>query len=216
MSHITLDAPAPSWLVTNGHLVVGPVSTDLLLRGIVHRRVPLDAKVKQPGWKGWRPVDEVREVSRMLWGGREPAGRPRAADFGEACLLSLQDAIERTRAQVGVIYRDREPHIGLMGSCCHGVDADRVLGLVLSHDDPAIEAARGGRALLGSPYSGVVHRAISARLGGEQPLRAVMLVPVCIQGRLVATFELGRTDHPFRTTDLREVEAIGRGLVALS
>ena len=46
--------PAPSgtslWYVTNGESVVGPVDTELLLRGITSSRIPNDCMVIQESW----------------------------------------------------------------------------------------------------------------------------------------------------------------------
>src|SRR3954469_23844628 len=56
---------APEWLVCNGGVTVGPVRTDLLLRGVIHGRVPSSAWVRQTGWQNWRELGRIREVSAL-------------------------------------------------------------------------------------------------------------------------------------------------------
>jgi len=56
---------APEWLVSNGKVTVGPVATDLLLRGVMHGRVPSTSWVRQTGWRSWREVGKIREVSAL-------------------------------------------------------------------------------------------------------------------------------------------------------
>lgn len=208
-------APA-SWLVTDGQLVVGPVTTDLLLRGITHMRIPPDALVKQPGWPEWRSVRNIREAARPQTPPRpEPSTLLSAAtDFGELILLGLHDAVERTWAGVGVAYRDREPHIGFVASAVHGLSPDLLLGLALKHHDPAMEGARDGRFLIGGPSASATHRVVADRLGGAGVVRGVLVVPIRWQERLIATLELGRFDHEFRAADLGAAEEVSRAIGA--
>src|SRR4051812_18638368 len=56
---------APEWLVYNRGVTVGPVRTDLLLRGVIHGRVPSTAWVRQTNWQNWREVGRIREVSAL-------------------------------------------------------------------------------------------------------------------------------------------------------
>src|SRR5438105_385389 len=53
------------WYVTNGEAVVGPVATDLLLRGITSARIPNDCMVAQENWGSWRALHQIRELSRV-------------------------------------------------------------------------------------------------------------------------------------------------------
>src|SRR5579871_4833942 len=62
------------WHVTNGEIVVGPVSTNLLCRGIAVGKVPDDARVWRHPWAFWRPLAAVREV-QALWKAQERFGR---------------------------------------------------------------------------------------------------------------------------------------------
>ena len=77
LSDQRLSAAAPArWYVTNGDTVVGPVGTDLLLRGITSARIPDDCMVMQESWSEWRNLVEIRELSAIgpvpTWG--EPSG----------------------------------------------------------------------------------------------------------------------------------------------
>src|SRR5260370_724918 len=62
----TKVAPRPVWYVTNGAVVVGPVGTDLLLRGITSSRIPNDCMVAQRNWGAWRPIAQIRDVARIV------------------------------------------------------------------------------------------------------------------------------------------------------
>lgn len=53
--------PAASYYVTTGDQTVGPVTRELLLRGIEAGRVPNTALVWCEGWKRWRSAERVRE-----------------------------------------------------------------------------------------------------------------------------------------------------------
>src|SRR5690349_12176781 len=57
--------PPPLWFVSNGETTVGPVSTNLLLRGIAADRVPNDCMVRERSWRDWRALDSVREVAAL-------------------------------------------------------------------------------------------------------------------------------------------------------
>ncbi|HEY0466721.1 MAG TPA: hypothetical protein VGC79_21085, partial [Polyangiaceae bacterium] len=105
-------------------MTVGPVRTDLLLRGVIHGRVPSSAWVRQTGWQNWRELGRIREVSALarvlerrvdefspepsnLHEGAEAVAQ--AVDAGEALLLALHAAAQATSATVGLAHRIREP-----------------------------------------------------------------------------------------------------------
>ncbi|HEX6764309.1 MAG TPA: DUF4339 domain-containing protein, partial [Polyangiaceae bacterium] len=74
----TKSGSARLWVVSNGDVEVGPVRTELLVRGVRHGRVPPDCRVRAAGSDDWRPVDHVREVAGAL-------GQPGSvADFQRA------------------------------------------------------------------------------------------------------------------------------------
>ncbi len=45
---------------------VGPVTTDLLVRGILAEKVPRNAFVARPGDDGWQEILDVPEIVRAL------------------------------------------------------------------------------------------------------------------------------------------------------
>ena len=123
---------APEWLVSNGKVTVGPVATDLLLRGVMHGRVPSTSWVRQTGWQSWREVGKIREVSALkrvlerTLDDRNSEGASLAegvaalslaSDVGEAWLMALHAAARATSATVGLAHRLREPLLLPTTSC---------------------------------------------------------------------------------------------------
>jgi len=212
---------APEWLVSNGGVTVGPVRTDLLLRGVIHGRVPSSAWVRQTGWQNWRELGKIREVSALVRVLErrvdEPTLKPsslqdsaeavsQANDAGEALLIALHAAAHATSATVGLAHRVREPLLLPTTSCLFEAPSDR-LGEVLPWFDPAFTLARSGRGrlLVGAGERGGVQQAVAARLSPGVPLAGVAVLPIMVNGQLCAMLELGRSDHPFRTTDSAEL-----------
>ncbi len=207
---------APRWYVTNGDAVVGPVDTELLLRGITSARIPNDCMVAQESWAAWRTIDQIRELSRISrpfsWARDETlgAGIPeemvcRARDAGEALLFAMHAAVKATRATAGLVHRTRGPFVGLVTSAARGPGVDAQLGEVISRHDPALELAARGEPWLGpigekapTPVEGAIVRRFAACPGA---LRGLALVPVFDGGRLMAMIELARVDHAFRGAD---------------
>jgi hypothetical protein len=213
LSDQRLSAATPAlWYVTNGDSVVGPVGTDLLLRGITSARIPDDCMVIQESWREWRNLFEIRELSAIgpvpswndgsaVFSGRVPEELvERAHDAGEALLFAMHAAVTAVRATAGLVHRIREPFVGLVTSSAHGIDDQ--LGQVVPRVDPALAVAQARKILIGYPAEGPAERAIARRFsacGGE--LRGVAMVPVFDGGTLLAMLELARTDHPFRAAD---------------
>jgi hypothetical protein len=212
---------APEWLVCNGGVTVGPVRTELLLRGVIHGRVPSSAWVRQTGWQNWREVGKIREVSALarVLERRvdEPTLEPsslhesaetvaQAVDAGEALLIALHAAAQATSATVGLAHRVREPLLLPTTSCLFEAPSER-LGEVLPWFDPAFALARSGRGRLlrGPGEPGSVQQAVSARLSPGIPLAGLAVLPIMVNGQLCAMLELGRSDHPFRTSDSAEL-----------
>ena len=218
------QASADAWYVTDGCGVVGPVDTDLLLRGIASSRIPQSCLVKQASWTSWRHLHEIREASRG-WLARAPmwaTGRlgksevpedfvSRARNAGEALLFAMHAAVEATRATAGLVHRQREPFVGLVTSCAHGPGVYEQLGQVVPRFDPALAAARMGRGVLGRPAGGERQRCIARRFEAcGTDLAGVAMVPVFDGPRLLAMIELVRADHPFRREDRGILQRIAR------
>jgi hypothetical protein len=209
----------PQWLVSNGSITVGPVRTELLLRGVMHGRVPNDSMVREVGWQTWREIGKIREVcalrrvlerkvddpSPKLESFREGlATVSEAKDIGEALLLALHAAAHATSATIGLAHRVREPLLLPTTSCVFECSADQ-LGEVLPWFDPAFSLARSGGLALGPADAGPVERAIAARLSGTSALRSVAMLPISVGGALCALLELGKSEHSFRISDAAEL-----------
>lgn len=216
--------PPPLWFVTNGDHTVGPVRTDLLLRGVAHGRIPDDCLVRELRWSHWRRLGEIREI-RTLWiaqalGDPEPVATARrpivdaerwiapASDPSEVLLFALHAAVTLTGATAGLCTRDREGRAVV--SYARG--ADSLLGIELDADDPVLALAHAGHGTIGEPDAGSVESTIFERLS-IAALGGVAMVPLRYQGGLVAVIELGRADHPFRERDAAVLEALARSAV---
>jgi hypothetical protein len=208
------EGGSPLWYVTNGAAVVGPVNTDLLLRGITSRRIPNDCMVIQENWGAWRAIDQIRELGRITrpfsWAVEDGLGAGiseemvgRARDAGEALLFAMHAAVRATRATAGLVHRARKPFVGLVTSSARGPGVDAELGQVLPRHDPALELAQRGEGWLG-PLDGAdaaglaVARRFSVCPGN---LVGLAMAPIFDGGRLLAMIELARVDHPFRSAD---------------
>ncbi len=217
--------PPPLWFVTNGETTVGPVRTGLLLKGVVHGRIPDECLVRELRWKSWRGLAQIREIRdlrrRQAWGilaadtpappraGNAEIVLGRARDTGETLLFALNVAVKRTGADSGYVHRLQGPWSEPITTCAHGPGMHGLLGSALPDDDLMLGAARARRIVIGRPAETDVHRAAAQRLdGGDHPLRGVLMAPVCDGRELIAMIELGRTDHPFRTADALALEAI--------
>lgn len=65
-----VDANAPDkesssdrWYVTNGVVAVGPVSFDLLTRGVAQGRIPADSYIRHESWKVWRGLEDIEALT---------------------------------------------------------------------------------------------------------------------------------------------------------
>ena len=222
-----LHPPASAaWYVSNRSRIVGPVSTDLLLRGVCAGRVPEGSLVARPRWVKWRELEGIREVCALrrlqarrfvghtdwsrvteCWS-REQASRvslrfARAFSLDDVFQTLLSLAIEHTRAQFGLLHRSLPPHVGLVTTHASGAHLRGNLGEIIAWHDPAREIALGGGARLGDPGRNDWARASARRLSdaGEE-LKSVVACPVKYDQGPRALLELGRRDHAFRREDL--------------
>ena len=58
-------APTDRWFVTNGVAAVGPVTFELLLRGVAHGRISTTSFVRHESWQVWRRFDELESLSAV-------------------------------------------------------------------------------------------------------------------------------------------------------
>ncbi|MEB2311231.1 MAG: hypothetical protein OZ921_03135 [Sorangiineae bacterium] len=223
---IQLRQPPPLWFVSNGETTVGPVRTDLLLRGVFHGRVPDDCWVRELTWGSWRALGEIREVAALrraqgFGGGVQNAlERPgvKAAglirhgrDTGEVLLFALHAAVAATGAEVGFAHRLASPWESPITRAAHGDGTHGLLGARIAPSDLALGAARARRIVLGAPDSTGVHRAVAARLtGGVRELSGVAMLPILRERELLAFIELGRRGHGFRRHDVDALELVGQ------
>jgi hypothetical protein len=225
----TRKRPPPLWFVTNGELTVGPVRSDLLLRGVLHGRIPDDCLVRELRWRSWRRLEQIREIrclrheqARGSTDAVSTARRPfidaspwlaDASDTAEVLLFALHAAVQLTGAAGGVCHRARDDSGRATVSYANGVSGHDLLGLKMSGKDPSIALAFAGQGTIGAPDEGPVEMAIFDRLGAAA-LGGVAMFPIVFDGALVAVFELGRSDHPFRVRDRDVLEAIRAATVA--
>jgi hypothetical protein len=201
---------SPRWLVTNGETTVGPVHTELLLRGYLGGRIPPHCQVREVRWGAWRPllgIREIKSLQRRLDRDEAPLNLrealqrlPVTCDSGELLTAALQLAALALDANAGLLHRYRRPLSLPVTSAVFGVPAER-LGEVLPESDPSYALALRGKGLCGSPRHGIAERLVAERLQHDAPLSSVLMTPVIACGRLVAMLELGRTSHGFRVDD---------------
>jgi hypothetical protein len=220
---VGVEAP-PAWYVSNGEKTVGPVETDLLVRGVISGKIPAECCVSLTG-EGWRPIHQVREVQRARLGLQGPneaiPGSVRhsirwlsdARDVGEAFSLTLHGACAVTNAQVGVLYRWRQPLERPVVSACFG-DPHLELGEVVSRCDPALWAAQEGEPTVMAPEDSPAARAMAFRLSPAVRLAGLALVPLRAATEVVGVIELGRFDHAFRNTDARSLVPLVTAMIA--
>ena len=195
----------PLWVVSNGEVTIGPVRTELLLRGIRHGRGPDDCHVRAADSDEWRPLHQLREVAAMRGQPGSIQAFQRAAndiaharDERDVLLTLLHGAAQASCASVGLIHRQREPvHLPVTSYAFGSVGES--LGSVLPGHDPAFALARRGDTLIGRPDDGSAERAVADRLGSG--LAGIVMVPVTYGTQIAAMLELGRPDRPFRIGD---------------
>jgi hypothetical protein len=198
-------------------MTVGPVHTELLVRGVEEGRIPRDCLVKEVRSDTWRTLDQVREVRALRAESSKPPLRgfararkslEAASDFGEAFLFMLHGAVRATRSCIGLLHRTRDPLNLPITSCVVGAAEER-LGEVVANSDPVIACARRGELVLGAPSDGPVERLIAQRLAPDLPLCGVAMVPVLEGTELLAFLELGRLEHPYRQSDGQALQRLG-------
>jgi hypothetical protein len=58
-------APSDRWFVTNGVVAVGPVTFELLQRGVAYGRISTTSFVRHESWQVWRRLDELESLSAV-------------------------------------------------------------------------------------------------------------------------------------------------------
>lgn len=214
--------PPPLWFVTNGELTVGPVLTDLLIRGVEHGRVPEYCHVR--AYEGdWRALLGVREIAALH---RKPASGfsqeqladwtrnvERVRDEDELCHTVTWLALITTGAESAMFhYRGRYGRTLFTRSVIGPVNNAR-LGYPLSEHDPVLRSARHSIPVQGPPYGPVEDELAKRFATSHGGVGAAAMIPFLVGGQLVAMLELSRPGHAFRRTDLQQAErVVQRGL----
>lgn len=223
----------PNWYVTNGNAIVGPVNTNLLLRGISFGKVHDECFIAQYSWSNWREQKYIREVrSLRRWQHsqkfspeiepiKQAMRAPRfdgsileAIERGDAVLTkALELAIVTTKASVGLVHQPRPPHVGLVTSWAHGPGMGVNLGDVVPWHDEARSVA-SERALVGHPDRDLWARASARRLSTRINRRVTGVALVAVSfGSAQGMIELGRYDHCFRQSDIAVLEDLSNSIV---
>jgi hypothetical protein len=196
----------PLWVVSNGEVTIGPVRTELLIRGIRHGRVPLDCRVREARSEEWRDLQQLREVAALTGQAGSVGDFQRASaeilaarDEREVFASLLAGAVQATRATRGLVHVERAPVSLLVTSYALG-GCEGALGQVISAHDPAYAMAKHGQRLSGAPGEGTAERLVAERLGGGE-LSGVAMVPLTFGTGLAAMLELGREERGFRQDD---------------
>jgi len=202
----TKTSSVPLWVVSNGEVTIGPVRTELLIRGIRHGRVPLDCRVREVSSEEWRDLQQLREVAALTGQAGSIGDFQRAAaeiatarDEREVFANLLSGAAQATRATRGLLHAERAP-VPLPVTSYALSGCENALGQVISAHDPAFALAKNGQRLSGAPSDGTAERLVAERLGGG-PLAGVVMVPLTFGTELAAMLELGREERGFRQSD---------------
>src|ERR1700748_1271336 len=51
------------WFVTNGVVALGPVSFELVLRGVAYGRIPAGSFMRHESWQVWRKLEDIDSQS---------------------------------------------------------------------------------------------------------------------------------------------------------
>ena len=149
-------------------------------------------------------IEVVDETSRDAF--------DRAADLPEALLMLMAAAVKRSEAEAALIHGALAS--GATVVCSHGPRMFEMLGHPMPGLDPVLLAAKKGMTLFSEPVPGPGGRAMRTRLSRlGAPVEAAFMVPVLVDGRLLAFIELGRA-KPFHARDAAEVEKLVDALVA--
>jgi hypothetical protein len=63
-AHDPLDSgKSDRWFVTNGVVAVGPVTYELVLRGVAYGRIPAGSFVRHESWQVWRRLEDINAQS---------------------------------------------------------------------------------------------------------------------------------------------------------
>ncbi len=214
--------PPPLWHVTNGELTVGPVLTDLLIRGVEYGRIPDYCQVATIRGT-WRKLEGVREIAALTSKVTAVVKAPSFEQLAElerpVELIRDEDELCQTITRLSLLVTGAESamfhYLGrsaraLTTRTVLGPMSNEQLGYVLPENDLVLRAARQGRPVLGPPY-GPAEDALAVRFAtSKNGVGAAAMVPIYVRGTLTAMLELSRPGHAFRRSDLRRAERIAQ------
>jgi hypothetical protein len=228
------------WYVSNGDASIGPVSLDLVLRGVEAGKVPLESFVRNETWKVWRPLLELVEGGAALEDSLDiPARRSvppdglsqeemqstlrgddmspeeaiaGATDPKEALLLLMSAVVRELGADAALVHEMRSGSALVV--CAHGGDLFEGLGDRVLMSDPALVAATNGHVVVAEPVAGPAGAVIRRRLGRGQraPLEGAVMFPIRPHETLFGTIELGRKKR-FSPREIARVEVLVDAIV---
>jgi hypothetical protein len=134
--------------------------------------------------------------------------------LGEAMLLAVSTAVATAQAEIGLVHQSRPEFAGLVTMGGHGPGVELLLGEKIAAADPSLAAARKGITVMPEPQPGEVGRYILGRVSRCIPHpRGVAMIPLCLYGELLATFEFGRQDRPFLVREVARMQDVVEALV---
>jgi hypothetical protein len=219
-STVFRPVPPPLWYVTNGDYTVGPVLTNLLMRGVEEGRVPEYCQVRA-GRSTWRSVNHVREIAALnsKVGPRPPGedlfaewSRPieRIKDEEELAHTVTWLSLVATGAESAMFHYRRRYSRALVTRSVLGPMSKERLGYALPEQDAVLQSARFGRPVVGPPY-GPAEDALATRMASsENGVGAAAMIPFFVGENLTGMLELSRPGHAFRRADLQRAERIVR------
>jgi hypothetical protein len=209
---------ADEWFVSNGsNRVIGPVSLELIAKGVAHDRVPRGALVRRSDWSGWKPVNEVPELRASEDSGvhkttvsREVAAIAEAQTIGEAALYVLATAMSQLECDGGLVHL-YDPHANAFRTkCANGPYADEVLGQLVALSDLAMLALAHGNVLDEWANAMTVTRLRALGVSTHDTIT----LPLRAQGEMIGAIELGAPKGrvAFSAADVAFVERVANCL----
>ncbi|NUP14388.1 MAG: GAF domain-containing protein [Polyangiaceae bacterium] len=217
--------PPPLWLVTNGDTTVGPVPTTILVRGVLEGLIWNGHYVRDTRNQNWRAIHSIREVRALedtIYRRRRNESREAleslmalSGDLDEVLHLGLELALKRVAGDAAVVHCFDHPSKPPVTRAVMAPKVER--GVRLLSTDPLLRVARSRCIAMGDPRSQPELRLAAVRIGADPAkVAGVAMVPIACAGGVVGMLEIGKNNHPFRTTDavvLREVsEKIARAV----
>jgi len=216
--------PPPLWYVTNGELTVGPVTTNLLIRGVEHGRVPdeCDVTIYEGGWRNVHLVREIAALNSKV-GPHSPSEDQLVEWSRPGKVVRDEEELAHTVTWLGLVttgaesamfhYCGRRSRSFFTRSIIGPMSTER-MGRALPEWDPLLEAARLGKPVMGPPY-GPLEDALAMRMATSAGgVGAAAMIPIFSGGFLRGLLELSRPGHSFRRADLQRAERIAQNVLA--